>query len=108
MHETNEDLRALQLLLEASYARAGSHLRSIWGPEDRLDADQVRTELTEVEVLNLATVTPSGEPRVAPVDGLFFGVISGSARRRARHDFETYAPTRRSAAPSPAGFRPSS
>ena len=88
MYETKEDLRALQRLLDASYARAGSHLRSIWGPEDRLDADEVRLELTGVEVLNLATVTPSGEPRVAPVDGLFFrghfwfGSAESSARFR--------------------------
>jgi hypothetical protein len=72
MHETDEDLRALQAVLDASYARAGSHLRSIWGPEARLDARELGAELPGVEVLDLATVTPSGEPRVAPVDGLFF------------------------------------
>ncbi len=88
MHETKEDLRSLQRLLDASYARAGSHLRSIWGPEDRLHADEVRGELAGVEVLDLATVTPSGEPRVAPVDGLFFrghfwfGSAASSARFR--------------------------
>lgn len=62
----------LQELLDASYARAGSHLRSIWGPETRLDASAVVAELAGVQVLDLATVTPRGEPRVAPVDGLFF------------------------------------
>jgi hypothetical protein len=72
MHETEEDLRSLQQLLDASYARAGLHLRSIWGKETRLEAEEVSAELAGVQVLDLATVTPRGEPRVAPVDGLFF------------------------------------
>jgi hypothetical protein len=72
VHETAEDLSELQRLLDASYRRAGSHLRSIWGEETRLDAGALAEELTGVQVLDLATVTPTGEPRVAPVDGLFF------------------------------------
>lgn len=72
MFETPQDLRDLQELLDASYARAGDHLRSIWGEETRLDATAVSAELAGVQVLDLATVTPHGEPRVAPVDGLFF------------------------------------
>jgi hypothetical protein len=72
MHETKEELQALQRLLDASHARAGSHLRSIWSSEHRLDADELCAELAGVEVLDLATVNASGEPRVAPVDGLFF------------------------------------
>jgi uncharacterized pyridoxamine 5'-phosphate oxidase family protein len=72
MHETSEDLENLQLLLESSYTRAGAHLRSIWGEETRLDARGVSAELAGVQVLDLATVTPAGEPRVAPVDGLFY------------------------------------
>ena len=72
MHETAADLLALQQLLDASYARAGAHLRSIWGPETRLGAERLSAELPGVQVLDLATVTPRGEPRVAPVDGLFF------------------------------------
>ncbi len=62
----------MQDVLDASYARAGSHLRWIWGDETRLDAQELSAELTGVQVLDLATVTPRGEPRVAPVDGLFF------------------------------------
>ncbi len=72
MYETDGELRALQQLLDASYARAGAHLRSIWGSETRLDAEAVVTELSGVQILDLATVTPRAEPRVAPVDGLFF------------------------------------
>jgi hypothetical protein len=88
MHETSRDLEALQRLLDRSYGRAGRHLRSIWGPEDRLDASELSAELSGVEVLDLATITPRGEPRVAPVDGLFFrgrlwfGSADDSARFR--------------------------
>jgi len=72
VHESAEDLRTLQALLDESYARAGSHLRSIWGPETRLSAREVSAALVGVQVLDLATVTARMEPRVAPVDGLFF------------------------------------
>jgi Pyridoxamine 5'-phosphate oxidase len=72
VHETAADLLALQQLLDDSFARAGRHLRSIWGPETRLSAGEVSAELAGIQVLDLATVTPRGEPRVAPVDGLFF------------------------------------
>src|SRR5438128_463359 len=65
-------MRTLQALLDASYVRAGSHLLSIWGPQTRMSAEEVVAELAGVQVLDLATVTPRGEPRVAPVDGLFF------------------------------------
>ena len=88
MYETEEDLAALQQLLDESYARAGSHLRAIWGPETRLTARELTAELTGVQVLDLATVTVRGEPRVAPVDGLFhrgrfwFGSSETSARFR--------------------------
>src|ERR1700732_3830810 len=88
MYETDEDLEALQLLLDQSYARAGSHLRGIWGTDTRLSAEEVVAELAGVQVLDLATVTPRGEPRVAPVDGLFyrgrfwFGSAHSSARFR--------------------------
>ena len=72
MHETREDLDAVQWLLDESYARAGSHLKHIWGEETRLDARRLSEELVGVQVLDLGTVTPRCEPRVAPVDGFFF------------------------------------
>ena len=71
MYETAEDLQRLDELLDASYARAGSHLRAIWGPETRLAAGELSEALAGIQVLDLATVTPRGEPRVAPVDGGF-------------------------------------
>jgi uncharacterized pyridoxamine 5'-phosphate oxidase family protein len=88
MYETEEDLVELQELLDLSYSRAGSHLRGIWGPEARLTASQLTAELAGVQVMDLATVTVRGEPRVAPVDGLFyrgrfwFGSSESSARFR--------------------------
>jgi len=86
MHETDADLEALARLLDESYARAGAHLRSIWGEETRLSAGELTAELRGVQVLDLATVTPRCEPRVAPVDGLFFRghFWFGSSERSAR------------------------
>ena len=72
VHETAAELAELQNLLDRSYARSGEHLRRIWGEQHRLDAPELSDELPGVQVLDLATVTPRGEPRVAPVDGFFF------------------------------------
>jgi uncharacterized pyridoxamine 5'-phosphate oxidase family protein len=72
MHETPEDLAALQSLLDRSYERAGEHLRSIHTPERRLTAEQVAERLTGMCLLALATVTADGRPIVGPVDGVFF------------------------------------
>src|SRR4051794_7689255 len=72
MYETDEDVAALQDLLDASYGRANEHLRGIWGPETRLDARELSDELSGIQVLDLATVTRRGEPRVAPVDAFFY------------------------------------
>lgn len=86
MRESAEDLRELQRALDESDAGAGEHLRSIFRPERRLRAEQVVEELRGVFVLHLATVTAAGEPRVAPIDGLFFrgkfwvGVPPGALR----------------------------
>ncbi len=88
VHETGDDLRELQRLLDESYAAAGRHLRSIFTEETRLTAAELSELLPGVQVLNLATVTAAGEPRVAPVDGLFyrgrfwFGSAHDSARFR--------------------------
>ncbi|MEU5695388.1 pyridoxamine 5'-phosphate oxidase family protein [Actinosynnema sp. NPDC020468] len=72
MHETAADLEWLQRLLDSSYARAGAHLRSVVTPERRLHAEGVVAELGAMRVMALATTTARGEPRVGPVDGLFF------------------------------------
>jgi len=72
VHETADDLTTLQKLLDESYAGAGSHLLSIHTPDRRLTAEKLSEMLTGVRVLSLATVTARGEPRVGPVDGLFY------------------------------------
>jgi uncharacterized pyridoxamine 5'-phosphate oxidase family protein len=72
MHETPEDLAALQELLDSSYASGGEHLLSIHSPERRLTAARLAEMLTGVRVLALATVSAKGEPVAGPVDGLFY------------------------------------
>jgi hypothetical protein len=71
VEETREDMRALARLLDDSYARAGAHLRSIWDGATRLSAEELSAELEGIQILDLATVTPKREPRVAPVDAFF-------------------------------------
>jgi uncharacterized pyridoxamine 5'-phosphate oxidase family protein len=88
VHETDDDLRALQALLDDSHAAAGAHMRDIFSEDLRLTAADLAALMTGVQVLSLATVTARGEPRVAPVDGLFyrgrwhFGSSPASARFR--------------------------
>jgi hypothetical protein len=89
MHETAADLETLQQLLDASYARAGEHLRSIHTSERRVHAPDLARVLQGVRVLHLATVTNKCEPRVSPVDGIFyrgqFWFGSGDNSLRFRH-----------------------
>lgn len=72
MHESGEDIAALQRLLDRSYAAAGTHLTRIHTPERRLGAEQVAERLTGMRLLALATVTADGRPIVGPVDGIFY------------------------------------
>lgn len=72
VHETADDLTWLQALLDRSYAGAGEHLRSITTPDRRIGAAELTPLLDGVQIIDLATVTADGRPRVAPVDGLFF------------------------------------
>jgi hypothetical protein len=62
---------SLQDLLDRSFACASEHLLSIMTPERRLTADRLRAELPCPAVLNIATVTAHGEPRISAVDGHF-------------------------------------
>ena len=72
MHETPEDLAALQQLIDRSYASAGAHLLRIHDPERRLSAEQLSDRLTGMRLLTLATVTADGRPIAGPVDGIFY------------------------------------
>ena len=72
MHESPEDVAALQDLLDRSYARAGTHLLRIHTPERRLDAAALVERLTGMVLLALATSGSDGTPVVGAVDGVFF------------------------------------
>jgi nitroimidazol reductase NimA-like FMN-containing flavoprotein (pyridoxamine 5'-phosphate oxidase superfamily) len=72
MHETAEDLVALQALIDRSYANAGPHLLSIHEPARRLSAPEVCERLHDMVLLVLATVTADGRPVAGPVDGIFY------------------------------------
>jgi uncharacterized pyridoxamine 5'-phosphate oxidase family protein len=88
VHETADDLAALQGLLDRSYAAAGAHLRSIITPARRLDAERLASRLDGMRLLALATSTADGRPLVGPVDGIFlrgafhFGSSPDSVRFR--------------------------
>jgi len=69
VHETPAELAALQSLLDRSFTRSSAHLRSIMAPERRLTAEQIVADVPSPAVLNLATVTRRGEPRLSAVDG---------------------------------------
>ena len=72
MHETAEDLAALQQLLDRSYEQAGTHLLRIISPERRMTAEEVADRLSGMVLLALATTTADGRPIVGPVDGVFY------------------------------------
>jgi len=72
VHETTDDVRALQDLLDRSYAAAGPHLKGIIRPDRRVSAEELVGRLTGMRLLALATVTADGRPIVGPVDGIFF------------------------------------
>lgn len=72
MHESPGEIARLQQLLDESYEKAGSHLKTIITPERRLSAEQVCRELQGMTLLSLATVNSRCEPIVGPVDGVFF------------------------------------
>ena len=88
MHETREDIRALQDLLDRSYAAAGSHLRSITTADRRVSAEDLVDELTGMCLLVVATVTSDCRPIAGPLDGIFyrgafhFGTAPDSIRYR--------------------------
>jgi hypothetical protein len=72
MFETDEDLKALQALIDRSYERAGAHLLAIHTPERRVSAEELAERLTGMCLLVLATVTADGRPVNGPVDGIFY------------------------------------
>jgi hypothetical protein len=89
MLETAEEMAHLQMLLDASMATAGPHLRDIITDERRLTAAQLTERLQGMRLLVLATVTADGRPLTGPVDGYFlhgtFWFSSGREAVRVRH-----------------------
>jgi len=88
VYETPDDIRALQDLLDRSYAGAGAHLRSITTPERRVSAEDLVQELKGMCLLVVATVTADCRPIAGPLDGIFyrgafhFGTAPDSIRYR--------------------------
>lgn len=72
MRETDDDLAALDRLLDDSYAAAGDHLREIHTDEARLSAAELADRLRGMRVLVVATVTTDGRPLTGPVDSLLY------------------------------------
>jgi uncharacterized pyridoxamine 5'-phosphate oxidase family protein len=89
MYESEEDVRELQALIDRTFARANPHLAGIVKPERRLTARQVVRYLQGTKHVAFATVNERGEPRVAPLDGVFirgrFTVGTGGRAARLRH-----------------------
>jgi hypothetical protein len=70
VHETAEDLAALQALLDRSYAGAGVHLLRIHTPARRLGAVAMAERLQGMVLLSLATSTADGRAVAGPLDGI--------------------------------------
>ena len=71
MYETPDELATLQQLIDDSFARSSEHLRSIMEEPRRLTAERIAAEVPSPAVLNVATVTARGEPRISALDGHF-------------------------------------
>jgi uncharacterized pyridoxamine 5'-phosphate oxidase family protein len=88
MHETAREIKALQELIDRTMSRMNPHMASIVKPERRLTARQVVAHLQGIKHVAFATVNEKGEPRVAPLDGVFvrgrFHVSTGGEAARLR------------------------
>jgi uncharacterized pyridoxamine 5'-phosphate oxidase family protein len=89
MYESDAEKIDLQGLLDRSMGNAGEHVRSIFNENQWLSARQVCACLQGVRQVAAATVTSTGEPRVAPIDAVFFHgrfhLSTDSRSLRARH-----------------------
>jgi uncharacterized pyridoxamine 5'-phosphate oxidase family protein len=88
VHESAEDLVELQALLDRTFSRMNPHMANIVKPERRLSGKQVVAHLQGIKHVAFATVNEQGEPRVAPLDGIFlrgrFYVSTGGRAARLR------------------------
>ena len=89
MFESEAEVGELDALMDRTFARANPHLASIVEPGRRLNARQVVRYLQGTKHVAFATVNEKGEPRVAPLDGVFirgrFTVSTGGQAARLRH-----------------------
>jgi uncharacterized pyridoxamine 5'-phosphate oxidase family protein len=87
--ESEQEIEELQALLDRTLGRGNPHLLKIVKPERRLNARQVVRYLQGTKHVAFATVNEKGEPRVAPLDGVFvrgrFTVSTGGRAARLRH-----------------------
>jgi uncharacterized pyridoxamine 5'-phosphate oxidase family protein len=87
VHETPQEIEALQQLLDESAAHAGPHIREIITDDRRLNAVELCEVLQGMRLV--ATVTADGRPLVGPVDGYLvhgnFYFSSGHDSVRMRH-----------------------
>ena len=85
-----DEAQRLVDLQARSYELAGTALRSSWPQEDAMTAEELAGFLARNDYAVLATVTPSGRPRAAPIayfvrDGAFWiGTIEGARLRNLR------------------------
>jgi hypothetical protein len=91
MYETAAELAELQALLDRSAAGVQSaQLKEIFHvPRLTLTADELVAALPDIQLVAMATVTATGEPRVGPMDSLFlhgrFHLYSDREALRVRH-----------------------
>jgi hypothetical protein len=89
MYETDEEVAALQDLLDRSHAGATRHLKAIIHDDRVLSATDLVALLTGMKVLSVATVTAAGEPRVSALDGHFlhgtWSFSTSGTAAKARH-----------------------
>jgi uncharacterized pyridoxamine 5'-phosphate oxidase family protein len=87
--ESEAEVGELDALMDRTFARANPHLAAIVKPARRLNARQVVRYLQGTKHVAFATVNERGEPRVAPLDGVFirgrFTVSTGGQAARLRH-----------------------
>ena len=94
MFESEDEIRELQALMDRTLARANPHLLAIVKPERRLNARQVVRYLQGTKHVAFATVNARGEPRVAPLDGVFIRGRFTVSTEAVPHASATWAPTR--------------
>ena len=73
MYELQSDVQALQQLIDRSILEAGDFLKkSFQMPDHSLSAVELIERLQGNLTVSLATVTSNGEPRVAPINAIFY------------------------------------